>query len=672
MKKLSVIIVLLLVSLSIFAEELNIGIIPEPESVSWTGGSLKVPETMSYWAENGGEEMQDIEEWMTRMSGNISPFMYEKSKSAKRAFLKMIVTGKGEPESYELTVTDNGIVIKSAGKAGLFYGLQSLTQMSLHYDMDIPKVQIKDRPRFEYRGVLLDPSRYFLTTDFIKKQLDMMAYFKLNRLHWHLTDDCGWRIEIKKYPELTEKTAYFPYKSQEDWWLGGMRFCSKDAPDAVGGYYTQEEVREIVEYARKLNITVVPEVDIPGHSGSLIQVHPELSCPEWRTNVLCPGNENVYKFMEDIFLEIMELFPSELIHVGCDEVSKDMWKKCHLCQAKMKEENIGTVEELQSYMMQRFDTFFTKHNRRLVGWNEMLQGGLADGAVVMSWTGVDGGIQAAKQGKNAIMCPERYCYIDGFQDDPTDIRISSGWYLPLNQVYSYDPAPESLGRNVVDKIMGIQGNLWAAWFYTEEETELYLWPRAMAIAELGWTPNDKKDYGKFRANAVESVERMRANGYNAFDLKNEKGERKGFGQKSDALSNGKTVLGHESNPKSKILTDGYIGGWRLDDIWWFLSYGNQDFTVDLEKIEDIGHIGVSFIQARGYRIPGKVEISVSDDNTNYEVIYSCDNTIPYQEPLSYYENRYVENSWKGKTTARYVKVKVLTDKVWGIDEIIVR
>lgn len=666
-------LLLLFSSLNVLAEEVrSAGIIPAPAHIEFgSGAGAVLSEEITYYSDFNRDALSSVEDWMSRMGGKVSPFTYKKESKERKAELRLYFTDTVRPEGYYLDVEGDIITVRASDKAGLLYALQSLCQMSLHYSMKIPEVHIQDYPRFSHRGIMLDPARNFFPLDFIKKQLDMMAYYKLNTFHWHLTEDAGWRIEIKQYPELTEKAAYYPFRNHEEWWLGDKSYCTKDAPGATGGYYTQEEVKEIVSYAEKLSINIIPEIDIPAHAAALIYAYPELRCPSSNANILCPGNEYVYEFMENVYEEIMAIFPSKMIHVGCDEVYKGIWKECPLCQKKMSDEKLSSVDELQSYMMKRFDRFFTEHGRRMVGWNEIMHGGLAENAVVMSWTGVDGGIEAARQGKDAIMCPERYCYLDGIQDDPTIGEISSSWYLPLDHVYSYDPAPSDLGEEVKKHIIGVQGNLWSEWQYPETKVEKYLWPRAMAIAEIGWTPDEKKSFTDFRANAVESVDRLKALGYNPFDLRNERGERPGYGETDNSLSTGKKILGHESDARYRLLTDGQKGSWRLDGTSWFMSSGYAELVVDLEVVQPIEYIWVSFIQARGFRIPCDVRIEVSEDNAQYRCLYDSDNDFVY-EPINYFYNRYIENSWKGRTSARYVKIIVNGDCNWGLDEIEIR
>lgn len=671
MKKSLIIFCCLVASIYLYATNDNIGIIPAPAEVVLPGGqSLQLPSVILYHTNLDRRKNSELDTWMQKMNSRIEPFSFRKNTNKTSSLLNLELSGDCKPESYELVVEDGKILVKASDKAGIFYALQSLGQLIVHYSGNLPNLRIKDYPRFQYRGILLDPARNFLPVDFVKKQLDMMSYFKLNVLHWHLTEDAGWRIEIKKYPELTNNAAYYPYLNHEEWWLGEKKFCSKDEVKANGGYYTQEEIKDIVNYAKNLNITIVPEIDIPAHSAALLYSFPELRCEHSSANILCPGNQNMYKIMCEIFDEVLELFPSKLIHIGGDEVDKSIWKKCKHCQALMQEKEYNEVEELQSHMMNYFNDYFVKKGRRMIGWNEILHNNLSNEAVVMSWTGIEGGMNAAKQGKNAIMCPERYCYLDGFQDALPYLEISSGWYLPLEHVYSYNPAPPSLGKDIKDKILGVQGCLWGEWLYPINKVEKYLWPRAMAIAEVGWSQDEKKSYSNFYSNAIESVEFMRRLGYKTFDLKNEIGERKGYHEKLSVLSTSKNICGYEKDKYYSLLTDGKIGSWRLDSNSWFLSSGNQDLIVDLEKIRNINSVKFSTIQARGYRIPDKVEIYLSDDNVDYRLIYSSKNTYSYL-PISYFYNRYIDNSWYGNTAARYVKVSVYSDYNWGIDEIIV-
>ena len=294
--------------------------------------------------------------------------------------------GIASDEGYRLTVDKKGVRAEATTPAGLFYAFQSLLQMAeagqQEGNFTLPCASLSDYPRFGYRGLHLDVSRHFRSKEFVMKQLDAMARYKLNRLHWHLTDGAGWRLEIKHYPQLTEQAAYRPYPNWKAWWTGGRKYCRKDDPGAEGGYYTQDDVREILEHARKLHITVIPEIEMPGHSEEVLAVFPQLSCSgkPYQNGELCIGNEETFTFLENVLLEVMDLFPSEYIHIGGDEAAKTSWEKCPKCQARIRKEGLKDEKELQSYLIHRIEKFLNDHGRKLIGWDEILEGGLAPSA----------------------------------------------------------------------------------------------------------------------------------------------------------------------------------------------------------------------------------------------------------------------------------------------------
>ena len=406
-------------------------------------------------------------------------------------------------EGYELTVSKNGVVVQSPSERGLFYGIVTLRQMAMGEFVQgegaIRGAFIRDYPRFPYRGLHLDVSRHFYSKEFIKKQLDAMAFYKLNHFHWHLTDGAGWRLEIKAYPELTNKAAWRQGKWRE-WWNSERHYASIDDPDAYGGFYTQEDVREIVAYAAQRNITVIPEIEMPSHSEEVIAVYPELSCTgvPYSSGEYCVGNEAVFQFLETVLTEVMELFPSTYIHIGGDEANKESWKKCAKCQLRKKENNLETEDDLQSYLIRRIEKFLSSHNRKLLGWDEILEGGLAPNATVMSWRGEQGGIDAAKMGHDVVMTPGEFCYFDQYQDNPMTQPEAIGGYLTIDKVYSYNPVSAALSAVEAKHILGVQANVWTEYMPTAEHTERMVYPRLLALSEVAWTPVKNKDWQVFK------------------------------------------------------------------------------------------------------------------------------------------------------------------------------
>ena len=457
----------------------------------------------------------------------------EKEGHADRCF-SLLITAKNHqlpsPESYTLSVTPQQILIRATSGAGLFYGMQTLLQLAQPSgagSYSIASVEIEDTPRFAYRGLMLDVSRHFSTKEFIKKQIDALAYYKINRLHLHLTDAAGWRLEIKKYPLLTEFAAWRTDPTWKQWWNGGRKYVRFDAPGAYGGYYTQNDIREILEYARQHYITVIPEIEMPSHSEEVLAAYPQLSCSgePYKNSDFCVGNEETFTFLENVLTEVMELFPSEYIHIGGDEAGKSAWKTCPKCQKRMKDEHLANVDELQSYLIHRIEKFLNNHGRHLLGWDEILQGGIAPNATVMSWRGEEGGIAAVTSGHRAIMTPGAYCYLDSYQDAPYSQPEAIGGYLPLKKVYSYNPVPASLTAEQAKLVYGVQGNLWVEYIPTPEHVEYMIYPRILALAETAWSAPERKSWPDFHTRALSAVADLQAKGYHPFDLKKEIGSR---------------------------------------------------------------------------------------------------------------------------------------------------
>ncbi|HSG68574.1 MAG TPA: family 20 glycosylhydrolase, partial [Bacteroidales bacterium] len=406
------------------------------------------------------------------------------------------------PEAYRLDISGGrSIVMQANSPSGLFYGVQTLLQlfppeilqpgMGEELDLEIPATNIHDYPRFKWRGMHLDVGRHFFPKEFIKKYLDLMAMYKMNMFHWHLTEDQGWRIEIEKYPVLTEVSAW---RTEAD-------------GSVYGGYYTKEDIREIVAYAAKRHITIVPEIEMPGHCVAALAAYPELSCTGgpfevatiWgvKKDVYCAGKEETFEFLENVLLEVMELFPGEYIHIGGDEVPKDRWKECRNCQARIKNEGLANEDELQSYFIKRMEKFLNEHGKKLIGWDEILEGGLAPEATVMSWRGEEGGIEAAQMGHDVVMTPNDYCYFDHYQDDLASQPKAIGGLTTLKDVYHYNPVSKELNEAEQERILGVQGNLWTEYISTPEYAEYMAIPRMLALSEVAWTRDKKIDWDRF-------------------------------------------------------------------------------------------------------------------------------------------------------------------------------
>ena len=604
---------------------------------------------------------------------------------SKKGYLHILIRPEMLPsdEGYAISTDNNGIIVTANAPAGAFYALQTMRQMVESGDWQTGI--IADYPRFEYRGVLVDISRHFRTVDFLKRQIDMMARVKLNRLHLHLTDAAGWRLQVDSYPRLTSYAAWRTPHDWKSWWQGGRTFLDEGSEGASGGYLTKAEARELVEYAADRYITIIPEIEMPGHSDEVLAAYPELKCTHNPENQgeLCIGKEATFEMMQAILDEVIEIFPSEYIHIGGDEASKENWKLCEDCQRRMREEGLESVDELQSYMIRRMEQYLNSKGRQIIGWDEILEGGLAPNATVMSWRGEEGGRTAAAAGHNVIMSPHGYCYIDAPQDAPYSQPESIGGYLPLEKVYSYEPIPETLDAEVGKYISGVQANLWAEFIVEDSHYEHMLWPRAIALAEVGWSMPKNKDYADFRRRAVAIVDRMIEEGYTPFDLKNEIGNRPESLTDVEHLALGKPVeylypsryyAPQYAAQGDATLTDGKRGTWTYADGRWqgFLGRGGVDVVVDLEEVMTVRSISADFMQicGPGVFMPCLVEIAVSEDGENYTKIADIEWEVVLDELPSF-----KTFGWEGKTRARYIRYKAHRSKYTGflfVDEIIIK
>jgi len=500
---------------SAVAKEINnLSLIPAPnQSVINQGSFVFTPKTLVY-LETDNAEMRNavniLSERFTQSAG--FPLRISSVKPASNAvFCKINPLIKGA-ESYHLLVSTHRIEITASSPAGIFYAMQSIRQLlppEIEKDSvanktkwAIPCLSIKDFPRYSYRGLMLDVCRHFMPVEFVKRYIDYLAYHKMNRFHWHLTDDQGWRIEIKKYPKLTSVGAF------RDRTLIGHYSESprKWKIERYGDYYTQEQIKEVVEYARKRFVTVIPEIEMPGHSLAALSAYPKLSCSGgpfevvglWGVfNDIYCTREETFRFLEDILSEVAELFPSQYIHIGGDEAPKIRWSRCHACQERIKSEGLKNEQELQSYFIRRIEKFLQTKGKRIIGWDEILEGGLAPNATVMSWRGTEGGIAAAKQRHDVIMTPGHSVYLDHYQSKLKEEPIAIGGYLPLQKVYEYNPTPASLTSEEANHILGVQGNVWTEYIHTPAHVEYMAFPRAAAIAEVAWSQQTSKDYTNF-------------------------------------------------------------------------------------------------------------------------------------------------------------------------------
>jgi hexosaminidase len=520
----STINLLAFLSCSFILSAQQLAIIPQPAEVKLDTGSFLLNRGTVIVVKNAVDDNAAI--FFNDYIYNTLGFKLKKTRAAQSNFIQLVTVQTlvpGKEGAYAMTVSPNSILIYGQTASGTFYGMQTLIQLlpteqlkTFHPTYYIPCVQINDLPRFAYRGMHLDVGRHFFPVSFVKKYIDYLALHKFNTFHWHLTEDQGWRVQIKKYPNLTKAGAWrngtiigrFPGKGND-----GKRY---------GGYYTQAEIKEVVKYAAARFIEVIPEIEMPGHSSAAIASYPQLSCfpnestkhpPQcaWHgdstgkqvqqtwgvfNDVFCAGKENTFKFLQDVIDEIAPLFPSKYIHVGGDECPKENWKRCPLCQQRMKENNLKNEHELQSYFIQRMEKYINSKGKTLIGWDEILEGGLATNAVVMSWRGEEGGTQAARQKHNVIMTPDQWVYLNYSQTRNED-SVTIGGYLPLEKVYNYEPVPRELTAEESKYVLGAQGNLWTEYIGNPTIAQYMLFPRMSALSEVLWTPKEKRNYKDF-------------------------------------------------------------------------------------------------------------------------------------------------------------------------------
>ena len=661
-------------------------VIPVPLKMEQGTGSFLLSEKTKLYTNLQGGEAELWENYLKALPVQLK----EARMKDRKQMLFLLITPKTpqlpSPESYTLSVTPQRIEIRATSGAGLFYGMQTLLQLMQPAgtgSYSVPSVEIEDTPRFAYRGLMLDVSRHFSTKEFIKKQIDALAYYKINRLHLHLTDAAGWRLEIKKYPLLTDFAAWRTDPTWKKWWNGGRKYLRYDEPGASGGYYTQDDIREILEYARQHYITVIPEIEMPSHSEEVLAAYPQLSCSgePYKNSDFCVGNEETFTFLENVLTEVMELFPSEYIHVGGDEAGKSAWKTCPKCQKRMKDEHLANVDELQSYLIHRIEKFLNNHGRRLLGWDEILQGGIAPNATVMSWRGEEGGIAAVTSGHRAIMTPGAYCYLDSYQDAPYSQPEAIGGYLPLKKVYAYDPVPASLTAEQAKLVYGVQGNLWVEYIPTPEHVEYMIYPRMLALAEVAWSAPERKSWSDFHTRALSAVADLQKKGYHPFDLSKEIGSRPESLQPVSHLALGKKVTynssysAHYPAQGNTALTDGIRGDWTYGDGSWqgFISDNRLDVTIDMEKETPIHSITAAFMQVVGAEVflPETVIISISDDGINFTELQKQHFEVSKETPI-----RFTDISWQGEAKGRYVRYQAQAGSEFEgwifTDEIIVK
>ena len=531
MKKINLvsIVVLCIILLGGCASEPNqeVNIIPQPQQVTMADGGFTLSPKTVINVIKGADDLTPACTFMsTLVEKSFGQPLSVVNGEMKRDAINIAVDPSMRADAYDLTVGKKAIDIKAGSSKAVFYAMQSLRQMmpvgvEKGEKMDkirIQNVWIQDEPRLAYRGTMLDVCRHFFTVDEVKTFIDMLALHKLSVFHWHLTDDQGWRIEIKKYPKLTE------IGSQRKQTVIGKNTGKYDGTPYGPYFFTQEEIKDVIQYAADRYITIIPEIELPGHALAALASYPELGCTGgpyevcqmWGVfpEVFCPGNEKTFEFWEGVLEEVAELFPGEIIHIGGDECPRDAWKKCKKCQARMKKEKLKEEGDLQNYVVHRIEEFMKTKGKRILGWDEILEGDVSKTAIVMSWRGKKGGIEGAKRGNEVVMVPNDYAYFDYYQAKPVENEpFGIGGYVPVEKVYSLDPT-EGLTPEEGEKIIGVQANLWAEYITTFSHAQYMLLPRMAAIAEVGWTPVAKKDYDNFLKRAKLMTQRYEALGYN--------------------------------------------------------------------------------------------------------------------------------------------------------------
>ena len=656
-------------------------VIPLPQQIQQGSGEFKI----------AGAKVECDENLPVDAAAYVESFaklLAEKAPAGEGGTLKFILDGTLAPEEYVLEVERNEARVKASALNGFVYAVQTIKQLlpaQIWGDIKedgatwtLPVMTIRDYPRFAYRGMHLDEARHFFGLEEVYRYIDIMVAHKMNRLHWHLTDDQGWRIEIKKYPRITEVGAY------RKGTMIGRDFSSFDGIP-YGGFYTQDELRQVVAYAAARGVTVIPEIDLPGHMQSVVAAYPDLGCTggpyEVRTTwgvsdeVLCAGNERIYEVLEDILTEIMDIFPSEYIHIGGDECPKTRWSECPKCQAKikalgLKDSDQFTAEDfLQSYVMNRVESFLNKHGRKIIGWDEVLDGNVSQSATIMSWRGAAGGIKAAQSGRDAIMTPNSYMYFDFCQArNSAEEPVSIGGFLPVSRVYSYEPYDEQMTPEECTRILGVQANLWTEYIKDASHLEYMLVPRISALSEVQWCKPENKDFARFRnslANMRLIYDEMGLNyATHIFDGRMDSEERTAGAIKHKAIGKTATLLtephfNYRFQAPAELL-DGKTGdtvfnsgawiGWEGAPMELIIEMGSTSWrTVTVEALSNKG----------AYIFPPTfVKLSTSEDGENFQELCTAEFSAEGPDASDGVKTFHIDPGKKVK--APYLKVEVAT------------
>lgn len=510
-------VVVLFVLLTIITHAQEINIIPQPSLVKRAVGSfqINISTKIVLKSDSINKSAAFLNQYLQQFYGFQLPVVTNKGNLRNNAIILSCKKSNfpAIAGAYKMEIKKDNIYIEGKDDNGVFYAIQSLIQLlpfEKTKNLSVPQLEIIDSARFAYRGMHLDVGRHFFPVEYIKKYIDYIAMYKMNTFHWHLTEDQGWRIEIKKYPELTRIGAY-----RNGTIIGRYPGIGNDNI-RYGGFYTQEQIKEVVKYAADRYITIIPEIELPGHSCAALTAYPELGCTggpykvqgTWGVfdDVYCAGNEHTFQFLEDVLDEVMQLFPSKYIHIGGDECPKTSWIKCPKCQQRIKDNNLKDEHELQSYFIQRIEKYINSKGRQIIGWDEILEGGLAPNASVMSWRGEEGGIAAAKQKHQVIMTPGTYCYFDHSQTKNED-SVTIGGFLPIEQVYSYEPIPAALTDSESKYVLGAQANVWTEYIGNEKKLEYTIFPRMSALSEVLWSSKQNRNWNDFQSRLQNEFKR---------------------------------------------------------------------------------------------------------------------------------------------------------------------
>lgn len=508
---------------SLFFTQTRLNLIPYPQKVELKTGNFEVSGNTLFV---GDKKSNEYKYFMDNFKKIYPKNSSQNIKKTKPNFISLLlnkdlkIDNKRELNSnYIINISNEMMMVVGKNPEGLFQGIQTLLQLiKTSEDGKIPALEIRDSPKFQWRGMHLDVSRHFFTVEEVKQYIDYLAMYKLNTFHWHLTDDQGWRIEIKKYPKLTQIGSI-----RKESMIGAYVDNTFDGKPYGPYFYTQEQIKEVVKYAQERHVAVVPEIEMPGHALAALSAYPDLACTKgsfepatkWGVfdDVFCPKDET-FKFLENVLDEVIALFPSQYIHIGGDECPKTRWKECAHCQELIKKNNLKDEHGLQSYFIQRIEKYVNSKGRKIIGWDEILEGGLAPNAAVMSWTGIKGGVEAAKSGHFAVMTPGSYCYFDHYQGDPATEPNAFGGFTPLDKVYSYNPIPEELNAEQAKYILGVQANLWTEYILDFKQVQYMIFPRLLALSEVGWGTADPKNYKEFEGRVINEFRNLDKMGVN--------------------------------------------------------------------------------------------------------------------------------------------------------------